>query len=147
MGGIFKDEGNPGYANGRRFTGTIHAVRVYKRVLTDAELAQNRLVDEARFFGNPPESNVVVVDAGGEQAESGTYKVDGTWTFTATTALGDNSEIKPVKGYTLDTWNGSAWVRSESGQGDSYTYTAGTSPAKVRLTWNALPSGTVLIFR
>ena len=147
VGGIFKDEGNPGYANGRRFTGTIHAVRVYKRVLTDAELAQNRLVDEARFFGNLPESNVVVVDAGGEQAESGIYKVEGTWTFTAMTARGDNNEIKPVKGYTLETWDGSAWIRAASGQGDSYTYTVGTSPAKVRLTWNALPSGTALIVR
>ena len=89
----------------------------------------------------------VVVDAGGEQAESGIYKVDGTWTFTATTARGDNNEIKPVKGYTLDMWDGSAWIRAASGQGDSYTYTVGTSPAKVRLTWNALPSGTVLIVR
>ncbi len=146
VGGIFK-EGDSSYTNDRRYTGTIHAIRVYKRVLTDEELEQNRLVDEARFFNNPPESNVVVVDAGGEQAESGTYKVDGTWTFTATTAPGDNNEIKPVKGYTLDTWNGSAWVRSESGHGDSYTYTAGTSPAKVRLTWNAMPSSTVLIVR
>jgi len=41
----------------------------------------------------------------------------------------------------------SAWIRAASGQGDSYTYTVGTSPAKVRLTWNALPSGTVLIVR
>ena len=38
-------------------------------------------------------------------------------------------------------------IRNASGQGDSYTYTVGTSPAKVRLTWNALPSGTVLIVR
>ena len=131
--------------NSRRLTGKIYAVRIYKRSLSDAELEQNRLVDEARFFGNPPESNVVVIDAGGEQAESGAYKVDGTWTFTATTAPGDNNEIKPVKGYTLETWNGSAWVRSGSGRGDSYTYTEGAG--KVRLTWNALPSGTVLIVR
>ena len=41
----------------------------------------------------------------------------------------------------------SAWIRAASGQGDSYTYTVGTSSAKVRLTWNALPSGTVLIVR
>ena len=146
VGGIFK-EGDSSYTNDRRYTGTIHAIRVYKRVLTDEELQQNREVDEARFFGNPPESNVVVVDAGGEQSESGTYKVEGTWTFTAATARGDNNEIKPVKGYTLDTWNGSAWIRTGSGRGDSYTYTVGTSPAKVRLTWNALPSGTVLIVR
>ncbi len=144
VGGIFK-EGDSSYTNDRRYTGTIHAIRVYKRVLTDEELEQNRLVDEARFFGNPPESNVVVVDAGGEQAERGAYKVNGTWTFTATTVLGDNNEVKPVKGYSLETWNGSAWVRSGSGRGDSYTYTAGGS--KVRLTWNALSAGVVLIVR
>ena len=146
MGGVYIPE-SAGETNNRRLTGTIHALRVYKRALSDAELEHNRIVDEARFFGNLPESNVVVVDAGGEQAESGIYKVDGTWTFTATTARGDNNEIKPVKGYTLDMWDGSAWIRAASGQGDSYTYTVGTSPAKVRLTWNALPSGTVLIVR
>ena len=134
-----------GETNNRRLTGTIHALRVYKRALSDAELEQNRIVDEARFFGNPPESNVVVVDAGGEQAERGAYKVNGTWTFTATTVLGDNNEVKPVKGYTLETWNGSAWIRSGSGRSDSYTYTAGGG--KVRLTWNALPAGVVLIVR
>ena len=146
VGGVYIPD-NAGETNNRRLTGTIHALRVYKRALSDAELEHNRIVDEARFFGNLPESNVVVVDAGGEQAESGIYKVDGTWTFTATTARGDNNEIKPVKGYTLDMWDGSAWIRAASGQGDSYTYTVGTSPAKVRLTWNALPSGTVLIVR
>ena len=146
VGGVYVPE-SAGETNNRRLTGTIHALRVYKRALSDAELEHNRIVDEARFFGNLPESNVVVVDAGGEQAESGIYKVDGTWTFTATTARGDNNEIKPVKGYTLDMWDGSAWIRAASGQGDSYTYTVGTSPAKVRLTWNALPSGTVLIVR
>ena len=146
IGGVYFPTSTSG-TDSRRLAGKIYAVRVYKRALSDAELEQNRLVDEARLFNNPPESNVVVVDAGGEQSESGAYKVDGTWTFTAMTALGDNNEIKPVKGYTLDTWNGSAWVRSESSPGDSYTYTAGTSPAKVRLTWNAMPSGTVLIFR
>ena len=146
VGGVYFPE-SAGETNNRRLTGTIHALRVYKRALSDAELEHNRIVDEARFFGNLPESNVVVVDAGGEQAESGIYKVDGTWTFTATTARGDNNEVKPVKGYTLETWDGSAWIRAASGQGDSYTYTAGTSPAKVRLTWNALPSGTVLIVR
>ena len=146
VGGVYIPE-SAGETNNRRLTGTIHALRVYKRALSDAELEHNRIVDEARFFGNLPESNVVVVDAGGEQAESGIYKVDGTWTFTATTARGDNNEIKPVKGYTLDMWDGSAWIRAASGQGDSYTYTVGTSSAKVRLTWNALPSGTVLIVR
>ena len=146
VGGVYIPE-SAGETNNRRLTGTIHALRVYKRALSDAELEHNRIVDEARFFGNLPESNVVVVDAGGEQAESGIYKVDGTWTFTATTARGDNNEIKPVKGYTLEMWDGSAWIRAASGQGDSYTYTVGTSPAKVRLTWNALPSGTVLIVR
>ncbi len=144
IGGVYFPSSTSNTDN-RRLAGKIHAVRVYKRSLTDAELEQNRIVDEARFFNNPPESNVIVVDAGGVQAESGTYKVDGTWTFTATTALDDNGVIKPVTSYQVETWNGSAWVHTESDKGGSYTYDE--SAGKVRLTWHALPNAVMLIVR
>ena len=36
--------------NDGQFVGTIHSYRYYKRVLTEEELAWNRVVDEARFF-------------------------------------------------------------------------------------------------
>ena len=144
IGGVYFPASTSNTDN-RRLAGKIHAVRIYKRALTDAELEQNRIVDEARFFDNPPESNVIVVDAGGVQAENGTYKVDGTWTFTATTAPDDNGVIKPVKGYKVETWNGSAWVHTGSGKGGSYTYDE--SVGKVRLTWHALPNAFMLIVR
>ena len=130
----------------RRLSGKIQAVRVYKRALTDAELEQNRKADEARFKGNPPDCNVVVVNDGGVcEPEAGAYKVDGEWTFTATTAPDDKGVLTPVKGYTLETWNGSAWVRTSGGTGDSYTYSE--SAGKVRLTWNANPSAFFIVIQ
>ena len=147
IGGVYFP-GNTGDTDNRRLTGKIHAVRIYKRSLSDAELEQNRKVDEARFFNNPPDSNVIVVNDGGDcEPEAGAYKVDGEWTFTATTAPDNEGVVKAVKGYTLDTWNGSAWVRTSGGTGDSYTYTVGASPAKVRLTWNANPSAFFITIR
>ena len=79
------------------------------------------------------------------EPEIGAYKVDGAWTFTATTAPDDNGVIKPVKGYKIETWNGSAWVHAGSGKGGSYTYEE--SAGKVRLTWHALPNAFMLIVR
>ena len=132
--------------NKRRLTGKIHAVRVYKRSLSDSELLQNRLVDEARFFGNPPESNVIVVNNGGVcDPEVGAYKVDGSWTFTATTAPDDNNVLDRVRGYSLETWIDGAWVHTDAGKGNSYTYDQ--SAGKVRLTWNSRPNAFVLIVR
>ena len=130
----------------RRLAGKVQALRVYRRSLSDEELEWNRKVDEARFKGNPPDCNVVVVNDGGVcDPEAGSYKVDGTWTFTANTAPDDKGDIKAVKGYRVETWDGSAWVRSGGGEGSSYTFTE--SAGKVRLTWNSLPSVFVLIVR
>ena len=130
----------------RRFSGTIQAVRVYKRSLTDAELEQNRKVDEARFKGNPPDCNVVVVNGGGVcEPEAGSYKVDGTWTFTATTAPDENGTVSRVRGYRVETWDGSAWVRAASGKGASYTYSE--TAGKVRLTWNSNPYSFIMVVR
>ena len=119
---------------------------MYRRSLTDAELEQNRKVDEARFKDNPPDCNVVVVNDGGVcEPEPGNYQVDGTWTFTATTAQDDHGVATPVKGYRVETWNGSEWVRSASGTGDTYEYSDSTG--KIRLTWNATQPAFVLSIR
>ena len=151
IGGIFKDANDMGYANVRRMNGVIHAIRVYKRVLTDEELTHNREVDEARFFGNFPASNVVIApgqyDASTEAA--GNYLVEGSYTFTADTATTVSGARRSVVGYTLETWdeNEGVWGTPVFGSGDSFTYTAGTSPAKVRLTWKWFGGGTLLLIR
>ena len=147
VGGVYFPE-SAGETNNRRLTGTIHALRVYKRALSDAELEHNRIVDEARFFGNLPTWNVQVAqgkfDASVEAV--GHYLVEGTYTFTAEDAVADG-KTRRVIGCMVEAWDGSAWGAPTFCSGDSYTYTVGTSPAKVRLTWRWQGGGTVLIVR
>ena len=70
-------------------TGDIRSVRMYGRLLSNEELAWNRAVDEARFFGGPsvitaavvagavPDALVATSVAGAEGAETcGAYVVD-----------------------------------------------------------------------
>ena len=126
-----------------KFKGTIHNFRLYNRVLTNEELAQNRVIDDYRFHGVMPVTNVVVSSShsflsGNEK--SGNYEISGSYTFTApsgtqTDARGFEYELE---GYTIETWDAAAlgwsapvWHKGET----SCTYTVGTSPAKVRLTW------------
>ena len=132
----------------RRLTGKIQALRVYTRSLSDEELEQNRMVDEARFKGNLPTSNVTI--AVGEfdtiEEESGNYHVDGTYTFTASAARDAEGKLRRVKGVTIEEWNGSAWEPAGSSVGDAYTFNA-TSGKKVRLTWQWRGNGTRIILR
>ncbi|MBQ8124847.1 MAG: hypothetical protein IJ173_03060 [Kiritimatiellae bacterium] len=149
IGGVYM-EGNDTYVDERRLTGKIQAIRVYNRSLSDEELEQNRKVDEARFKGNPPESNVMIAtkygDGTGETLaeEVGNYKVEGTYTFSATLVKDSKDVIKPVKGYYLEKYVNDAWTDKTWHDGQSYTYVAGD---KVRVTWSARPSGLVLILR
>ena len=136
----------------RWLTGTINTIRVYDRALTDDELAQNRKVDEARFFGRLSVTNVVV--AAGEYDTTteapGVYEVEGSYTFTAGSAVDGNGKTRPVVGYTVETWDDEAddWGPELKFNGDSYTYTVGTAPAKVRLTWKwQQPGGLLVIIR
>ena len=145
IGGVYFPD-SPVNTDDRRLSGKVQALRVYRRSLTDEELEWNRKVDEARFKGIPPESNVIVVNDGGDcEPEAGAYKVDGSYTFTATTAPGENDAVGPVKGYRVETWNGSEWVRSASGTDDTYEYDE--SAGKIRLTWNATQPAFVLSIR
>ncbi len=129
------------------FTGTLKSFRYYDRVLTEAELVRNREVDNARYFGTLATTNVFVV-AGGEgavQAESGAYKVEGSWEFTATKVKdGKKDAVVDVVRYSVETLVNGAWTGKEYHDGNTYTYTEGTDPATVRLTWHGRPLGMVI---
>ena len=109
-------------------------------------------MDEARFFGRLSVTNVVV--AAGEYDTTteapGVYEVEGSYTFTAGSAVDGNGKTRPVVGYTVETWDDEAddWGPELKFNGDSYTYTVGTAPAKVRLTWKwQQPGGLLVIIR
>ena len=125
------------------FRGLIRNFRFYNRVLTNEELAQNRLVDEYRFHGVMPVTNVVVASThaslSGNEA-NGNYEISGTYTFSAPTGTQTDSHgiEYALDGYTLETWDAttqgwSAPVLREGG--NAFEYVVATSPAKVRLTW------------
>ena len=126
----------------RKFRGTIHNFRFYNRVLTNEELAHNRVVDDYRFHGAIPVTNVIVATShsffAGNEA-NGNYEISGAYTFSAPTETQTDAHgIKyTLDGYTLETWNSETlgWSTPVANTGSSYTYTVGASPAKVRLTW------------
>ena len=131
------------------FTGIVKSIRYYDRVLTTDELVRNRNVDSARYFGELGVTNVFVV-AGGEgavQAETGAYKVEGEWTFTATKTVNRDGELVDVARHSVETLVNGAWASKQTFNGNTYTYTEGTSPATVRLTWLPKPLGIVILFK
>ena len=123
--------------NQRYLVGTIKAIRVYDRVLSNAELAANRALDNIRFFTGIPVTNVVVATsiAGVEGNESsGVYAYDDSgYTFTAPQKATKDGVVYSCAGYTLETWNGSSWSSPVSYA--SCSCTATDTKAKVRLTW------------
>ena len=139
-----------GAGSGQCLTGTINNFRYYDRVLTEEELVRNRNVDAVRYFGELGVTNVFVrtkFAAGGEQAESGAYKVEGSWDFTATTVLDRNDAVVPVAGYYTETFVDGEWTGRKWHSGQKYSYVEGTDPACVRLTWGPMPDGTMLLVR
>ena len=130
--------GNPLY-------GTVKSIRLYDRMLSEDELAWNRNVDSARYFGELGVTNVFVVAGGGTQTEAGAYKVEGEWTFTATTTVNKRGESVPVVRYSVETLVNGMWKNKQTYDGNAYTYTDGTSPATVRLTWLGQPMGTLIV--
>ena len=122
----------------RCLQGDYYAFRIYNRVLTEAELAHNRAIDEIRYRGNFPNANVTVAcepafegAATPVSMPAGDYEVTGSWTFTAGSVAMGNSTLPPR--YTIETWDGSAWGEPVEHDGASYTYAADGS--KVRITW------------
>lgn len=150
IGGVYK-EGDATYVDERRLTGKIQAVRVYNRSLSDEELAHNRMVDEARFKGNPPESNVTIATKYGDGTdetlaeEVGNYKVEGVYTFSATQVKGAKGEFKRVGGCYISTWTDGAWSGKTWHDGDSFAYTA--DMGKIRIMWSPRPNGMQLILK
>ena len=130
------------------FIGTLKNIRYYDRVLTQEELVRNRNVDSARYFGALATTNVFVV-AGGEgtvQAEEGAYKVEGEWTFTASKTLDKDGNVVDVVRFSVEMLDNGVW-KKRFYNGNSYTYTEGTDPATVRLTWLPEPLGTVIVLK
>ena len=110
------------------------------------------MVDEARFKGNPPEANVTIAtkygDGTGETLAEGVgnYKVEGSYTFSATTVRDFDDALKPVGGYYLETYVDGEWIGKTWREGkNSYMYDE--SQGKVRITWSARKRGVVLIIR
>ena len=126
------------------FKGTLKSYRFYGRVLTDAEVAHNREVDQARYFGELATTNVLVEACGGTQTETGAYKVEGSWTFTAATMVNKRGETVPAVRHVIETLVNGVWTNKQICDGNSYTYTEGTSPATVRLRWLDQPLGSVI---
>ena len=69
--------------------------------------------------------------------------------FSATDAEDEDGKRVRLHGYKLETWDASAgaWGVSSSRDGTEYTYTSGTSPDKVRLTWDWSPQAFVIVVR
>ena len=129
--------------NAMRLVGTIHNYRLYNRVLTDEDLAQNRMIDEYRFHGVMPVTNVVVATShsflsGSEK--NGNYEISGRYTFGASAETRTDSRgfSYAFKGYTLEEWDASTqgWGDPVLHEGaNAYEYVVGTAADKVRLTW------------
>ena len=129
-------------ADNRWFKGTYHSLRIYTNELSEAQLVQNRVVDEARYRnaaskgkGNDDVNVIVASNVEGVEGteESGKwYIAEGTHTFTAPATKVVGAKFYTLNGYTVETWNGSAWGAAVTNSSASYT---ASSSAKVRLTW------------
>ena len=128
------------------FKGTLNSLRLYSKVLSDAEVAWNRVVDEARYFhrrGALPITNVVVAVSGIDGIADDHFAIDGEgYMFTAPTSRTVEGKRYALGGYTLDTWNGSAWVADGEGTHTGNSVTVSDTTAKVRITWQySRPAG------
>ena len=141
--------GGWGGGTSQYLVGTVKNLRYYDRVLTEEELVRNRNVDAVRYFGELGVTNVFVV-AGGEgavQTEVGAYKVEGSWTFTATKTVNRKGDVVDVARYSVEELVDGEWANKQTCNGNSYTYTEGTDPTTVRLTWLPEPLGMMVIVK
>ena len=129
------------------FAGIIKSFRYYDRVLTQEELVRNRNVDAVRYYGALATTNVLVAAGGGVQAETGACKVEGSWTFTATSVAKEDGRLTPVTRYTVERLVNGTWTDATWHDGASYTYVDGTEPESARLTWHGRPEGAVILVR
>ena len=130
--------GGWGGGAGQYMKGTIKSFRYYPdKILTDAELAQNRKVDNYRFFGIVPVTNVLVQSTYSYLEgydKCGPYEVDESYTFAApTTVTGPNGIEYACDGYIVEFQDGIDWTNATHHTGTSYLYN--TNAGTVRLTW------------
>lgn len=117
--------------------GTMHSFRIYNRLLTDEEMAQNNEVDEVRFRGD---GVIVCTQTDGlDGAEPcGFYKVDGSHTFSAPAEQIVGETTWRCVGYTLDIYDDVNDVWSSDGVNHQnelqYSYDAANG-GRVRLKW------------
>ena len=155
IGGQYNPTTGHALSNFQAFRGTLHSIRYYDRALEEWELKRNRNVDSARYFHELGVTNVLVttryadVEGGTEVLTevAGAYKVEGSWTFTATSVKDSSGNLKNVAGYyTEDLVNGT-WSNKTWHEGASYTYEEGAAAATVRLTWSGPRPGMIFILR
>ena len=135
IGSVYKAS-DANYAKERYLNGTVKAIRIYNKILSATELNTNRALDEARFFGGIPVTNVVVETAvaGLEGNEGGVYAYDENgYTFTAPHRATKDGVDYACTGYTLETWDGEAWSAPVFTAATQYA--AKDTSAKVRLIW------------
>ncbi len=128
------------------FKGTLNSIRLYSKVLSDEEVAWNRVVDEARYFhrrGAIPVTNVVVAVSGIDGIADDHFAIDADgYTFTAPTSRTVEGKRYALGGYTLETWNGSAWVADGEGTHTGNAVAISDASALVRVTWQySRPAG------
>ena len=82
------------------------------------------------------------------QAETGAYKVEGEWTFSAT-SIEDQKRglVVPVVRYTTETLVNGEWTNKAWHDGTNFTYSAAANLGTVRLTWKPQAVGTTVILR
>ncbi len=117
-------------------------------MLTEEEIVRNRNVDAVRYFGALGVTNVFVVAGGGSQAETGAYKVEGSWEFTATSVRDHEGADVPVARYVIETFADGRRESKEVFDGSSFTYSESDAKYRgkvVRLTWKPASPGTFLM--
>jgi len=127
--------------------GEIKNVRIYDRVLSDAELEKNREIDEVRRAYRP---NVEVADGscGAAVEEPGLYHVQGEWTFSATNVVDRFGCHRTVVGYTLEAAQDGVWGEPVRYHGSTYTHKVDEQVSDfVRLVWRLSPRGLRVIVR
>ena len=143
------DLGSYGNANyDKLLTGTIKFFRQYDHSLSPEEIAQNRKVDDFRYFGKFAETDVIVQSSHpalhGDEPD-GEYDVDGSHTFTAPANVAIQVNGKEIeyacaghmveRGYWFTRANTTFFVCTNAQTVVENSYTYGESHGLVRLTW------------
>lgn len=136
--GTYEFGGSADTSYTRAVLGKYHSVRMYNKALSEKELVQNRLIDDARFRSGV-EVNVAVSsnDAGLEGAEAnGEYAVNGRHVFTAPNITKADGSVWTAS-YRLEEFDSAthSWKVAGTFESNTFDYTNCVARAKVRLVW------------